>query len=149
MAVDLTGAQLPAARRALARAIAGGALGPGYTVTAAGDGVRFDGGARTDGPATGQIELVADGRARFEVDLKWAERLRAAQAVALAATVSVLAVLLWSWFFFEALPLGATVGVAWAAAGMVADRRRARRNLSALVRALPVFLVDERGEQPR
>src|SRR5579862_8890792 len=105
--LDVTGAQLPAARQALARAIARGALGGGYSASLDGDAVVLVGGARGDGPSGGRIELHADGRASFALDVGWMEMARVAQAVGVAAALSVSSFVLWSWMFYRALPLGA------------------------------------------
>jgi hypothetical protein len=146
MAVEVASGELDRARGALARALAGGALGPGYWVARDGAAVTFDGGARIGGPSRGRIELHADGRATWQLELGWAETWRVAQAAVVAAAVSVGAALLWSWLFAASLPLGASAGAGWAVAASLLDRRRARRNLRALLRSLPL-LVDERGEQ--
>lgn len=141
LTVDLPSSALEPARRALARAVASGALGPGFAVTVDGDAVVFDGAPRSDGPAAGRVTLHSDGRATYALQLGGAERARVAQSAGLAALVSAVSTLLWSWQVYTALPVGGAVGLAWAIARLVGDRRRARRHLQALLRSLPL-LVD-------
>lgn len=130
------GIDLEAARAALARAVASGALGPGRAVMRDGDGVVFDG---------GRIDVGSDGRVTFALSTNAAERLRVVEAVVLAATVSAAATLGWSAIVYVALGVGAAVGVAYALARITSDRAAARRRLGALVASLPV-LVDARAK---
>lgn len=134
-----------AAHAALARAVASGALGPGYRVRRDGDGFVFDGGARGDGPDRGRVAVGADGRVTWEAALGGVERRRLAEAVVLAAVVSVAGVLGWSLMFYVSLPTGGAVGLVYAVVRLAGDRARVRRRLGALVASLPV-LVDARGE---
>jgi hypothetical protein len=126
-----------AARAALARAIASGALGPGRIVRLDGDAVIVDG---------GRIELDGE-RARFALATD-GDVARFAQAAGLAALTSVAATILFSWFFFVSLPVGLLVGATWATVKLLGDRRRVARDVKALLASLPL-LVDARGEQPR
>ena len=121
------------ARAALARAVASGALGPGRTVRRDGDGIVFDG---------GRIDVAAGGRVTFTLSTAPLERLRAVEAVLLAATVSAAATLGWSFIVYASLGAGAIAGAVYAAARIRADRAAARRRVEALVASLPV-LVDE------
>jgi hypothetical protein len=132
--VDVGAKDLEAARMALARAVASGALGTGYAVRREGDGVSFEG---ADG---GRIMLAADGRASFEVGTRRAEIARIVEAVVAAAAVSATATLGWSLMVHQALLLGGAVGVGYAIARIVGDRRRRRRRIQSLLRSLPVLL---------
>lgn len=144
--VDVGAKELPAARAALARAVASGALGPGYAVKRDGDGLTFDArAARGDGPDRGRLELTADGRMTFDVSLAGAERQRFAEAIVIATFLSVAAVFGWSFMFYTSLPTGGVVGLVYAIARVAGDRARVRRHLRALAASLPV-LVDARGE---
>ncbi|HEX8952330.1 MAG TPA: hypothetical protein VF997_25080 [Polyangia bacterium] len=134
--VDVGAEKLDGARAALARAIASGALGPGRTVRRDGDGCTFD---------DGRIDVGSDGRVTFSLSLRRLERLRVAEAVLLAATVSVAATLGWSLIVYAALATGALVGAGWAVARIAGDRATARRRVAALVASLPV-LVDARRQ---
>jgi hypothetical protein len=127
---------LEAARAALARAIASGALGPGRTVRRDGDGCAFD---------DGRVDLGSDGRVRWRVSLASHERLRLAEAVVLATLASVVATLGFSFIFYTALAAGALVGGVYAAARIGGDRAVVRARVRALVASLPV-LVDTRRE---
>ena len=132
--VDVGAKDLEAARAALARAIASGALAPGCAVRRDGEGVVVDGGAR------GRIDLAGDGRAIFDVSTSSAERARVVESVVAAAAVSVTGTLGWSLMVHEALAVGGVVGVGYAIARIVGDRRRLRRRVEALLRSLPVLL---------
>jgi hypothetical protein len=134
-AVD-AGIDLEAARVALARAVASGALGPGRAVMRDGDGVVFDG---------GRIDIGGDGRLTFTLSTSAVERLRVVEAVVLAATVSAAATLGWGAIVYVALGVGAAVGVAYAIVRVASDRAAARRRIGALVASLPV-LVDASGQ---
>lgn len=135
-----------AARAALARAVASGALGAGYAVRREGDGFVLDAGrARGDGPDRGRIDVAGDGQVTWSVSLAGAERRRMLEAIALAAFVSVAGVFGWSLMFYVSLPTGGAVGLVWAVARILADRARVRRQIGALVASLPV-LVDARGQ---
>ena len=134
--VVAAGKDLEAARAALARAVASGALGPGRTVRRDGAGCAFD---------DGRIDVGSDGRVTFELSLRAAERLRVAEAVVLAATVSVAATLGWSLIVHASLGAGAVAGGLYAAARIAGDRARARRRVGALVASLTV-LVDARRQ---
>jgi hypothetical protein len=138
--LDVTGTQLAAAREALARALAQGALGGGYSAAVDGDTVVLDGGARGDGPSRGRVELHADGRATFALDVGWMEAARVAQAVGVAAALSVSSFVLWSWMFHRALPLGAAGGALWAGLRIALDRARIRRRMRAVLGSLPLLL---------
>jgi hypothetical protein len=140
--VEVGGVGLEAARAALARAVASGALGAGYAVRRDGDAIVLDG-PRGDGADGGRL-VLGDGRLAFELSLAGAERRRAGEGVLLAALVSVVAVIAWSWMFYVSLPTGGAVGVAWAASQIVADRRRVRRRVVALASSLPVLLAGDR-----
>jgi hypothetical protein len=98
--VEVASKNLEGARDGLARAIACGALGPGRTVERDGDGCAFDG---------GRIDVKADGRVTWELSLRGLEQLRVAEAVVLAATVSVAATLGWSLIVYAALGTGLVV----------------------------------------
>ncbi len=134
--IEAANTDLEAARAALARAVASGALGPGRSVRREGDACVFD---------DGRIAVGSDGRVTFELSLRAAERLRAAEAVVLAATVSVAATLGWSLIVYASLGAGALVGAVYAAARIGGDRAAARRRIGALVASLPV-LVDARRQ---
>jgi hypothetical protein len=54
----------------------------------------------------------------------------------------VTATLAFNWIPIWALPSGAAVGLAWAVLSLLADRRRLRRRLCALVRNLPLLVAD-------
>jgi hypothetical protein len=145
LVVDLAASELPAGRRALARAISTGALGPGYTasVVSEGDAVVFDGGFRSSGVSRGRVTLSGDGRASFELSVHAAEFTRVAQAVALAALASVGSTLVFHWIPTWALPLGGAVGLVWAVMSISRDRRRLRRNVRALLSGLPALVGQE------
>lgn len=130
--VEVAGKDLESARAALARAVASGALGPGRTVRRDGDGCVFD---------DGRIDVTTDGRVTWQLSLRRLERLRAVEAVALAAAVSVAATLGWSAIVYASLGTGALFGVVYAVARIANDRATVRRRLRALVASLPV-LVD-------
>lgn len=136
--VEVSAADLPAARRALARAVASGALGPGYVVRRDGDGFTFAGAAR------GRLDVTGDGRATFDVDVP-ATLERWATAVVVAALIAVAATIGWSARFVVALPVGVAAGVGYFAAMAAQDRARLRQRLRALVESLPL-LVDAPGE---
>jgi hypothetical protein len=137
--VVAAGKDLEAARAALARAVASGALGAGMRVRRDGDGVAFEGtGGDADG---GRITVTADGRATYEVRLRRLERRRIGEAVAVAVFVAVTGALGWSLLVATALPTGIGAGAAYAIARIVGDRARWRRRVDALVASLPV-LVD-------
>ncbi len=136
LVVDVAASELEAARQALARAISDGALGPGYTVSLQGETVLFDGGLRAFGASRGRIALSSDGRASFELFVGAAEWTRVAQAVLLAASVSVTTTLTLNWIPTWALPSGGAVGVLWAAGSIAFDRQRQRRALRALLSGL-------------
>lgn len=119
------------ARSALARAVASGALGPGRTVRRDGDGIVFDG---------GRIDVAGDGRVTFALSTARLARLRAVEAVLLAATVSVAATLGWSLIVYAALGAGALAGAVYAAARIAGDRAAARRRVGALLASLPVLI---------
>lgn len=133
--VDVGAKDLEAARAALARAVASGALAPGCAVKREGDALVFAGGAR------GRIELASDGRAIFDVATGASERVRVAESVVLAAAVSAAGALGWSLVIHQALAAGGVVGVGYAIARIVGDRRRWRRRVEALLRSLPVLLA--------
>lgn len=143
--IDVGGAQLGRARAALARAVASGALGSGYTVRRDGDDGFVFTGARSSGPDGGSIHVAADGRATWELRLRGAESARATQAVAVAAMASVVGAILFSWYFFVALPVGGGVGLAYAAVAIWGDRARARRGVGALLGSLGVLMGDDGG----
>lgn len=144
--VDVGAQDLEAARAALARAVASGALGAGYAVRRDGDGFVLDGGgARGDGPDRGRIDVTADGRMAWQVALAGAERQRMAEAIVLATAVSVAGVFGWSLMFYVSLPTGGAVGLLYAVGRILGDRARVRRRLRALAASLPV-LVDARGQ---
>jgi len=134
--VEVAGMDLEDARAALARAIASGALGPGRTVRRDGDGCVFD---------DGRIDVGGDGRVTFALSLVRLERLRAVEAVLLAATVSAAATLGWSLIVYASLLVGAVAGGGYAAARIAADRAGARRRIGALVASLPVLV----GARPK
>lgn len=139
--------ELEAARRALARAVAQGALGAGYAVQLDGNVVVFSGGAA--GPESGRLELdAAHGQicVRYQLTVGAQERARVIQAILLATLTSLTATLLWSWMIHLAIPFGLGVGTVTAAANLTLDRRRLRRQVEALASNLPL-LVDARGEQ--
>jgi hypothetical protein len=141
--IDVGGAQLGRARAALARAVASGALGSGYAVRRDGDDGFVFTGARSRGPDGGSIHVAPDGRATWMLRLRGAESARATQAVAVAAMVSVVGAILFSWYFFVALPVGGGVGAVYAAVAIWGDRASARRAVGALLSSLPVLLGDE------
>jgi hypothetical protein len=134
--LNVGGVDVDAARAALARAIASGALGAGRTVRRDGDGCVFD---------DGRIDVGGDGRVTFALSTARLERLRVVEAVVLAATVSAAATLGWSLIVYTALATGAVAGAAYAALRIAADRAAARRRIGALAASLPV-LVDARGQ---
>jgi hypothetical protein len=108
------------ARAALARAVAGGALGPGRAT---------------------KVDLASDGRVTWELSLARLETRRAAEAVLVATATSVAATLGLGAIVYVSLGAGALVGGAWAAARIALDRARARRRVAALLASLPL-LVD-------
>jgi len=136
--VEVGAAELEAARAALARAVASGALGPGRAVRRDGAGLVFG------GAGGGRIDVTADGRVTFDVAVAGARWARVAEAVAVAALVSVAGTLGWSLMLHAALPTGGAVGLAYALARGAGDRARLGRQIRALVASLPV-LVDTRG----
>ena len=138
--IDVGGAQLGRARAALARAVASGALGSGYAVRRDGDDGFVFAGARSSGPDGGSIRVAADGRAPWELRLRGAESARATQAVAVAAMVSVVGAILFSWYFFVALPVGGAAGAVYAAIAIWGDRAYARRGVVALLSSVAVLL---------
>jgi hypothetical protein len=135
---DVGAKDLEATRMALARAVASGALGSGCAVRRDGDGFVVDGGVR------GRVDVTGDGRVAYEVAPGGSAPVRVAEAVVVAAFVSVAGALGWSLMFYAALPVGAVVGAVYAVARIAGDRARLRRQLRALVASLPV-LVDARG----
>jgi len=132
--VDVAASDLPAARAALARAVASGAFGPGYVVKRDGDGFTFAGAAR------GRVDVVSDGRLVYEADVP-ASFERWASATLLAAMVAAAATIGWSARFPAALAVGAVAGVAYFVAMAAQDRARLVRVLRALGESLAV-LVD-------
>ena len=134
--LNVGGVDVDAARAALARAIASGALGAGRTVRRDGDGCVFD---------DGRIDVGGDGRVTFALSTARLERLRVVEAVVLAATVSAAATLGWSLIVYAALAVGGVAGAAYAALRIAGDRAAARRRIAALVASLPV-LVDPRRQ---
>jgi hypothetical protein len=141
--INVGAAGVEAARTALARAVASGALGPGYAVHRDGDGVAFAG-RGGGGPDGGRIAVDGDGRVTWTLQLGGSERVRVARGIGWAAAGSIAGAILFNWLFFVALPVGAALGVVYAATAMVADRRQARRRVEALLASLPV-LMDGRG----
>ena len=141
--IGVGGAQLGKARAALARAVASGALGSGYAVRRDGDDGFVFAGARSSGPDSGSIRVAADGRATWELRLRGAESARATQAVAVAAMASIVGAILFSWYFFVALPVGGAAGAVYAAIAIMGDRAHARRGVAALLSSLPVLLDDD------
>lgn len=137
--VDVGAKDLEAARAALARAVASGALGAGHAVKRDGDGVVFEG-VDELGANRGRISLTGDGRATWELSLGRAERRRVFEAVVVATFVSVTATLGWSLLVHRALAIGGSVGVGWAIAFVLSDRRRVRRQLRNLIASLPVLV---------
>jgi hypothetical protein len=137
--IDVGADGLEAARAALARALASGALGPGYRVARDGHGLTFEG-ARSDGADGGRIEVTADGRVTWDVRLRGAERLRVVQAVGVAAMVAVVGTLAFGWLAPVALAVGGAGGVVWAGAAIAGDRARVRAHVRALVASLPALL---------
>lgn len=136
--VEVAAADLPAARLALARAVASGALGPGYAVKRDGDGFTFAGAVR------GRLDVTSDGRATFEAEAP-ASLERWARAIVVAALLAAAATIGWSARFPVALAVGVVAGVAYALAMAAQDRARVRHTLGALVASLPL-LVDARRE---
>ncbi len=136
--VELAARDVAAARTALARAVASGALGPGYAVKRDGDGLSFAGGAR------GRIDVASDGRVVWTATVP-ASLSRWATAVSVAALVAAAATIGWSARFPTALAVGIGVAIAYALVAAQQDRARVRRRLRALVDSLAV-LVDARGE---
>ena len=132
LVAEVAGKDLEGARAALARAVASGALGPGRTVHRDGNGCVFDG---------GRLDVTSDGRVTWELSLRRLEQLRVAEAVVLAAAVSVAATLGWSLIVYASLGTGALFGVVYAVARIANDRATVRRRMRALVASLPV-LVD-------
>ena len=137
--IDVGADGLEAARVALARAVASGALGPGYRVARDGHGLTFEG-ARGDGADGGRIEVTADGRVTWDVRLRTAERLRALQAVGVAAMVGVVGTLAFGWLAPMALGVGGAGGVAWAGVAIASDRTRVRAGVRALAASLPALM---------
>jgi hypothetical protein len=131
---------IAAVRAALARAVASGALGPGYAVRRDGDGLVFDG-SRSRGADGGRIDVAGDGRVTWTLRMGGSERARALESVAWAALASIAGAILFNWFFFVALPVGGAVGIVYAATAISAERAAARRRVTALLASLPV-LVD-------
>ena len=80
--------------------------------------------------------LDDDGRASFVLPMARREIARVAEAVLVAAAVSVGGSLFWDWMFFVSLPIGAAAGVAFAAATVRRDHRRAAGEARALLRGL-------------
>jgi len=93
----------------------------------------------------GPIGLHDDGRVTYALATGWLEVARVLQAVGIATSVSVTTSLAWGWMFHQALAAGGLLGVAWATAFMVLDRRRVRREARSFVRALTA-LVRARGQ---
>jgi hypothetical protein len=143
-AVELGAGGVEAARAALARAVASGALGPGYRVLRDGDGLVFDG-PRRSGADGGRIDVATDGGVSWTLHMGGSERARALEAIAWAALASVAGAILFNWLFIVALPVGGAVGIVYAAQAIAAERAAARRRLAALLASLPV-LVDAGGE---
>src|SRR4051812_42909067 len=133
-----------AVRVALARAVASGALGPGYAVRRNRDGLVFEG-PRSRSADGGRIEVDSDGRVTWTLRMRGAERARTLEAIASAAVSSVAGAILFNWFFFVALPVGGAVGMVYAAAAILAEGGAARRRVAALSGSLPV-LVAPRGK---
>ncbi len=130
---------LPAARGALARAVASGAFGPGYTVELDGDGVRFR------GAHGGRLDLTSDGRATYQVATGRRDLDRVAEAVVVALVVAALATLGWSAIVIQALIVGGATGGAYGLVRIARDRQELRRRIRSLVASLPV-LVDARRQ---
>jgi hypothetical protein len=96
----------------------------------------------------GTLVLRDDGRLSFALATGVLEVARVLQAIGIATSVSVTTSLAWGWMFHQALGAGGAIGVAWATAFMILDRRRLRREVRMLGRSL-AGLVRSRGEQPR
>jgi hypothetical protein len=97
---------------------------------------------------TGTLVLHDDGRLSFTFATGGLEVARVLQAVGIATSVSVTTSLAWGWMFHQALGAGGAIGLVWATAFMILDRRRIRRQVRALGRSL-AGLVRSRREQPR
>ncbi|HEX6835469.1 MAG TPA: hypothetical protein VF334_02795 [Polyangia bacterium] len=127
---------LEAARAALARAVAYGALGGGRAVRRDGDGCVFDG---------GRIDVAADGRVTWSLATATSDAVRVVEAVVTAAVTGVAATLGWSQPIYVALPAGALAGAVYAFVRIGGERRALRYRMRALVASLPV-LVDARAK---
>ena len=129
-------ADVEAARVALARAVACGALGGGRAVRRDGDGCVFDG---------GRIDVAGDGRVTWSLATATSVLARVVEAVVTAAVTGVAATLGWSQPIYVALPLGAVAGGLYAGLRFDGERRALRQRVRALVASLPV-LVDARRQ---
>lgn len=124
--LDIAIGDLPAARSALAGAVAGGRLGR----------------------LGGRLELHADGCASYDFPVTGAELARVLQAAGLAAAASAGASLGRGWMVHQAVGLGFALGLGWAAATIARDRWKLHRDARALLRRLP-RLLDAGRQQPR
>jgi len=82
-----------------------------------------------------RFEVHDDGRATFAAATVMTELARVLQSSAVAAGVSVTGSLALNWMYYEALPIGFTVGAAWCALTMTLDRRRLRAAARRFLRA--------------
>jgi hypothetical protein len=96
--------------------------------------------------SAGAFTVHADGRATYSLDARWLELGRVLQAAGLATCVSVTTSLAFNWTCYAALSFGLLIGVGWAAALIVFDRRRMHHRARAFLRALPDLVRARRGQ---
>ena len=137
---ELGGAPDERVRHAVARAVAGGALGPGRVVRLAGEDIELwdAGGRRRRG-----VLRVGSGRVAGEVVLGEARRF--AEGALWAGVAASLATVALGWPWWWALPSGTALGAGYVAARLRGDARAWRLGLRALAANL-ALLVGERGE---
>ena len=119
----------------LARAIAQGALGPGWTVRLDGQALRIADGERG---RAGTLLVAAD---RLTYELPVDELRAAAYGTLWAAIASSLSAILFGWPWWWALSSGIALGVAYVAASLRDQRRRWRSRVRALVENLPLLVA--------
>jgi len=88
----------------------------------------------------GAFELHDDGRVSYALPTGWIEISCLAQAIGVAAAVSVTASLLANWMVHWALGVGALVGIGWFVIRLAQERRRLHRDARTLIRELPSLL---------
>ena len=117
-------------RRRIARAVALGALGPGWRVTRDGDALLLE-------SPTGRRARLTPAQRSLAWEHALDEPRAAFYAMLWAALVAGVTSLLFGWMWWWSVPIGISVGVAYAIARLRDEAREWRGRLRALVENLP------------